>query len=105
MHRRFIGLVAAASIAALAHASPALAGHYEQDECGCAPPPVPVFVEPAPAPQTPRYFVDQGPTYTGPGLVIETLPVTDSPTADPYAYPYVRSYHGWYFAGASHRRW
>jgi hypothetical protein len=99
MHRHLTCLIAAAGVAALASATPAHAGN---DGCNCAPP-VEVFVVPPPVAWTPHYLVNQGPDYSGPGLMAPPPIYKDSPSAvGPY--PYVHSYSGWYFVGARYYR-
>jgi hypothetical protein len=97
MLRRSLDLLAFAASALLAATTPSLAGGWGWG-CGwevpCLPPaPVyfPVYVPVVlPYAPVPIYVVDQGPVYTGPGII--TLPHYEwSPV--PVGYPYVAPYY------------
>jgi hypothetical protein len=97
MPRHVTCLIAAAGVAALAYASPARAGF---DDCDCAPPAGFALEREAEADVTPRYFVNRGPVYSGPNLTAPPLTYSDIPSAaEQGPFPYVRSFHGWYFVG------
>jgi hypothetical protein len=99
MLRRSLDRLAFAASALLAATMPSLAGGWH---CGwevpCLPPPpayvltfAPVFLTYAPVPvYVPTYVVDQGPVYTGPGII--TLPHYEW-AAEPVGYPYVGPYY------------
>jgi hypothetical protein len=67
-------------------------------------PPVGYVLDPSDA-RRPIYVVNQGPTYSGPGIVTYAVP-TYSEGGYAYAlpYPYVRTYGGWYDYGRWHHR-
>jgi hypothetical protein len=65
--------------------------------CGCHPPAVYAYPAPAAVPTpiepAPIYVVNQGPDYTGPGIMVPYRTWTQEPTfAPPAAYPYVPGY-------------
>lgn len=60
----------------------------------------PVYAEPALIPGPRRYFVDQGPDYTGP-MVTDFFPRSYNPGyVDTFAYPYVGRYAGRHYRTA-----
>jgi hypothetical protein len=85
-------LLVLGTIGALSTLTPAAAGSC----CACSPicvQPAPVFVVPQPVYVKPIYIVNQGPVYSGPGIVTRPLKKHfNVPLAD---YPYVGRDH-WY---------
>ena len=64
----------------------------------------PVYAEPSVIPGPRRYFVDQGPDYTGPNVSV-FFPRSYNPGyVDTFAYPYVGRYAGWRYRTAYVRR-
>ncbi|MGZ5829150.1 MAG: hypothetical protein ACXWJW_11520 [Xanthobacteraceae bacterium] len=60
----------------------------------------PVYAEPSLIPAPRRYFVDQGPDYTGPNVSV-FFPRSYNPGfVDTFAYPYVGRYAGWHYRTA-----
>jgi hypothetical protein len=92
-------LFALTALVAAIGAGPATAGGYSC--CACADACAPVVV--APPPQGPFHIVNQGPDYTGPGIVLVPGPVVidTAPATYPYVgrdydyplYPAVRHHH------------
>jgi hypothetical protein len=59
-------------------------------------PPVGYVLDPSDA-RRPIYVVNQGPTYSGPGIVTYAVPTySEGRYAYALPYPYVRTYAGWY---------
>jgi hypothetical protein len=87
MLRQSLKLLALATFAVLTAAAPASAGSYC---CGCGyacAPAIGVVPVPAPLFTQPFLIVDQGPVYSGPGIVL--LPGLVEVDTRPATYPYV----------------
>jgi hypothetical protein len=89
--RNGLRLIAVAAFLAIPFAS-ANAGKCGYSDCAYAPPP---YAEPVVYPQPPRYFVDQGPDFTGPNVTDFCLRPYDPGYINTFAYPYVGRYAGW----------